>query len=318
MKKTGKAVIRHLEKPEIDALLAAPDQRTAQGRRDHALLRFLYNTGARASEAAQVKVADLDLSAASVKITRKGGKQRFCLLWAATVSELAALIGERVSSGPVFLKRRSCPIIRFGIHGVVERNVLQALPRCPSMAAKRVIPHSIRHTSATHLPRAGVDINTIRGLARSCVAGDHEHLRRGRFRDQGQSAGEMRCAGYRMGPRALAGSARADGLPSHTVADLLCGIGKPLHRRRTLLSRPNATYLPRPHYASGFPTGFVGGSQHCARSAAQAWSQHARFAEDRFHAERSDASSRHLVAAGEEVAHAVIEMSLDHPIRGIV
>ena len=146
-----------------DALLAAPEQRTAQGRRDHALLRFLYNTGARASEAAQVKVADLDLSAASVKITGKGGKQRFCPPSPATVSELAALVGERVSSGPVFLKRCSCPITRFGVHGVVDRNVLQALPRCPSMAAKRVIPHSISHTSATHLLRAGVDINTIWG-----------------------------------------------------------------------------------------------------------------------------------------------------------
>jgi site-specific recombinase XerC len=146
-----------------DALLAAPDQRTAQGRRDHALLRFLYNTGARASEAAQVKVADLDLNAASAKITGKGGKQRFCPLWPATVSELAALIGERVSSGPVFLNCHGCPITRFAIHGVVERNVLQALPRCPLMTAKRVSPHSIRHTSATHLLRAGVDINTIRG-----------------------------------------------------------------------------------------------------------------------------------------------------------
>lgn len=162
-KKTGKAVVPYLEKPEIDALLAAPDRRTAQGRRDHALLLFLYNTGARASEAAQVKVADLDLNAASVKVTGKGGKQRFCPLWPATVSELAALIGERVSSGPVFLNRRGCPITRFGIHTVVERNVLKALSRCPSMVAKRVSPHSIRHTSATHLLRAGVDINTIRG-----------------------------------------------------------------------------------------------------------------------------------------------------------
>jgi integrase/recombinase XerD len=162
-KKTGKAVVPYLEKPEIDALLAAPDRRTAQGDRDHALLLFLYNTGARASEAAQMKVADLDLNAASVKITGKGGKQRFCPLWPAVVSELAALIGKRASSEAVFLNHRGCPITRFGIHTVVERNVLKALSRAPSMAEKRVSPHSIRHTSATHLLRAGVDINTIRG-----------------------------------------------------------------------------------------------------------------------------------------------------------
>ena len=107
-KKTGKAVVPYLEKPEIDALLAAPDRRTAQGRRDHALLLFLYNTGARASEAAQVKIVDLNLDAASVKITGKGGKQRFCPLWPVTVSELAALIGESDSSRPVFLNRRGC------------------------------------------------------------------------------------------------------------------------------------------------------------------------------------------------------------------
>jgi integrase/recombinase XerD len=162
-KKTGKAVVPYLERPEIDALLAAPDRRTAQGRRDHALLLFLYNTGARASEAAQVQIADLNLDFASVKITGKGGKQRFCPLWPATVSELAALIGESVSSQSLFLNRRGSPITRFGIHTVVERNVLKALARAPSMATKRVSPHSIRHTSATHLLRAGVEINTIRG-----------------------------------------------------------------------------------------------------------------------------------------------------------
>jgi integrase/recombinase XerD len=162
-KKTGKAVVPYLEKPEIDALLATPDRRTAQGRRDHALLLFLYNTGARASETAQVKIVDLNLDSASVKITGKGGKQRSCPLWPVTVSELAALIGESDSSRPVFLNRRGAPITRFGIHTVVERNALKALARSPSLAMKRVSPHSIRHTSATHLLRAGVDINTIRG-----------------------------------------------------------------------------------------------------------------------------------------------------------
>jgi integrase/recombinase XerD len=162
-KKTGKAVVPYLEKPEIDALLASPDRRTAQGRRDHALLLFLYNTGARASEAAQVKIVDLNLGSASVKITGKGGKQRSCPLWPVTVSELAALIGESDPSRPVFLNRRGIPITRFGIHTVIERNALKALARSPSLAMKRVSPHSIRHTSATHLLRAGVEINTIRG-----------------------------------------------------------------------------------------------------------------------------------------------------------
>jgi integrase/recombinase XerD len=84
-------------------------------------------------------------------------------LWPVTVSGLAALIGGRASSGPVFLNRYGSPITRFGIHTLVERSVLTALSRCASMEIKRVSPHTIPHTGATHLLRAGVDINTIRG-----------------------------------------------------------------------------------------------------------------------------------------------------------
>jgi site-specific recombinase XerD len=162
-KKAMQAVVPYLEKSEIDALLAAPDRRTAQGQRDHALLMFLYNTGARASEAARVKIADLNLEAASVKISGKGGKQRFCPLWSATVSELATIIAGGEPSRPLFINRCGRPITRFGIHTVVERNELKARAQSPTLAAKRVSPHSIRHTTATHLLRAGVDINTIRG-----------------------------------------------------------------------------------------------------------------------------------------------------------
>src|SRR5947209_4193931 len=60
-KKAPEVLVTYLEKPEMDALLAAPDPKTAQGRRDHALLLFLYNTGARADEAAHVLIADLEL-----------------------------------------------------------------------------------------------------------------------------------------------------------------------------------------------------------------------------------------------------------------
>ncbi|MBV8573576.1 MAG: tyrosine-type recombinase/integrase [Acetobacteraceae bacterium] len=162
-KKTMQAVVPYLEKPEIDALLAAPDRGTSQGRRDYVLLLFLYNTGARASEAAHVRLADLDLHAGSVKICGKGGKQRFCPLWSTTVSELARIVETGEPSRPLFLNRCGRPITRFGIHTVVERNALKAQARSPALATKRVSPHSIRHTTATHLLRAGVDINTIRG-----------------------------------------------------------------------------------------------------------------------------------------------------------
>ena len=162
-KKTNQVVIPYLEKAEIDALLAAPDRRTAQGRRDYALLLFLYNTGARASEAVSVKVADLNLNAASVKIHGKGGKQRYCPLWTATVAELKDLVADGDPSRAVFLNRCGQPITRFGIHTAIERYALKVVAKMPSLTTKRVSPHSIRHTTATHLLRAGVDINTIRG-----------------------------------------------------------------------------------------------------------------------------------------------------------
>jgi site-specific recombinase XerD len=157
-KKTTKPVIPYLEKPEMDALLSSPNRQSAQGRRDYALLLFLYNSGSRADEAAQLLIRDLDLGASCVKIRGKGGKERLCPLWPVTVRELAALITDRPSDQHVFLNRRRQPITRFGVHNLVERHALKAHHKVPSLASKRVSPH----TTATHLLRAGVDINTIR------------------------------------------------------------------------------------------------------------------------------------------------------------
>jgi integrase/recombinase XerD len=69
----------------MDALLSAPDRQNAQGRRDHALLLFLYNSGARAQEAAQLLIIELDLSGCSVNIRGKGGTERQCPQWLSTI-----------------------------------------------------------------------------------------------------------------------------------------------------------------------------------------------------------------------------------------
>ena len=161
-KKASKTVIPYLDKPQMDALLAAPDRQTAQGRRDHALLLFLYNSGTRAEEAAQLLVSELDLAGCSVKVRGKGGKERCCPLWPNTVRELSVVIADRSPSARVFLNRCSLPITRFGIHTLVERSVRKAQVKMPALEAKRISPHTIRHTTATHLLRAGVDINTVR------------------------------------------------------------------------------------------------------------------------------------------------------------
>ena len=167
-KKAMTRQITYLEKSEMDALLASPDRSTAQGRRDYALLLFLYNTGARADEVAQVTIADLELAnvpgrdLSSVQIRGKGNKLRRCPLWPHTVSAITALIGDRAPHEHAFLNRRGQPITRFGIHTMVERYVERVSAKMPALANKRVSPHSLRHTTATHLLRAGVDINTIR------------------------------------------------------------------------------------------------------------------------------------------------------------
>ena len=153
----------YLEKDEIDALLAAPDRSTSQGRRDHRLLLFLYNSGARADEAAQLAIADLKLSLpTSVKILGKGNKIRHCPLWSVTADALKMAVDGRGPTERVFLNRCSRPITRFGIHKMVERYVSKVPVQIPVLATKQVRPHTIRHTTAVHLLRAGVDINTIR------------------------------------------------------------------------------------------------------------------------------------------------------------
>jgi site-specific recombinase XerD len=167
-KKAARSLVTYLEKDEMEALLSAPDETTAQGRRDRALLLYLYNTGARADEVAQGRIADLQLGltpgrdASSVLIRGKGNKPRRCPLWARTVEELRAVVGNRAPAEAIFLNRYGQALTRFGIHALVERYAAVVAGALPSVARKRVSPHTIRHTTATHLLRAGVDINTIR------------------------------------------------------------------------------------------------------------------------------------------------------------
>ena len=157
--------VTYLEKEEIDALLRAPDRRRKHGQRDYALLLFLYNSGARASEAARVAIEDLtwdSTGTGSVKIHGKGRKIRFCPLWKKTMDELHCLTREGDPSRPLFLNRYGDAMTRFGIHELVARHAKAAAETVPSLKAKRISPHVVRHTTATHLLRAGVDLNTIR------------------------------------------------------------------------------------------------------------------------------------------------------------
>jgi site-specific recombinase XerD len=97
-----------------------------------------------------------------VVIKGKGNKLRRCPLWPDTAKELSSFIAGRERHEHVFLNRRKEPITRFGIHTLVKRYVKKLTAEFPSLEKKRVSPHTIRHTTATHLLHSGVDINTIR------------------------------------------------------------------------------------------------------------------------------------------------------------
>ena len=158
--------IMYLEKNEMNALLGAPDHNTQQGKRDYALLLFLYNSGARASEATSLTISNLTASnfytESSVIIYGKGNKRRTCPLWKKTMNILKLLIEGRSPSEHVFLNRYGNPLTRFGVYEMVSRYVSKAAKTTPSIMTKKVSPHTIRHTTASHLLEAGVDINTIR------------------------------------------------------------------------------------------------------------------------------------------------------------
>jgi integrase/recombinase XerD len=167
LRRTTQPTVAYLEKDEIDAMLATPDRHSFQGQRDYAVLLFLYNTGARVTEAVQTNVGalHLDPSPASVQFLGKGRKVRLCPLWSHTVDVLRHLLGTRLAGSedlPVFLNVRRQRMTRFGVHTLVERTVVKAAQTTPTLGRKQVSPHTIRHTTAVHLLRAGVDINTIR------------------------------------------------------------------------------------------------------------------------------------------------------------
>lgn len=167
LKRGDSRSIEYLTVGEIRATLREIRLDTADGRRDDALLRFLYNTGARVQEALDVRACDLHLDSPSHVLLRgKGRKERVCPLWADTVRRLRALLRERhldpKDSTPLFVGRSGHALTRFGIRYLLIKYVQRAAPRCPGLERKRIHPHTLRHTTAMHLLQSGVDLNTIR------------------------------------------------------------------------------------------------------------------------------------------------------------
>lgn len=166
LKRTEHKTVDYLEEKEMQALLNAVDLPSRTGVRDKALLLLLYNTGARVSEIVELKVADLRLDgAAQVKLLGKGKKYRSCPLWPETLEALHDYLQQRTPKDPaaqqIFLNANGSPVTRFGLRHIIGKYATAAKTQCPSLAAKAVSPHTIRHTTAMHLLRAGNDINMI-------------------------------------------------------------------------------------------------------------------------------------------------------------
>ncbi len=167
IKKTASNAMTYLDRDEVRALLAAPLPAHRLGRRDSALLTFLYNTGARASEAVALNVKDVRFEPPTqVRIFGKGRKERACPLWQETVDALRAYLQQRDNGNhpdaPLFLNAHGNRLSRFGVVKILKRYVATAATRQPSLAAKRISPHTMRHTAAMHLLQSGVELNVIK------------------------------------------------------------------------------------------------------------------------------------------------------------
>jgi len=165
LKRTPPPETRFLEREEVQSLLDGIPGDDLQDHRDRTLLLFLYNTGARAQEVADLRIGNIDWDPSRVRLHGKGNKWRLCPLWADTIRHLRVLLGPPPydPEAPVFVSQRGCPLGRFGIYKLVRRHAArfdhpQAVPE-----RGRVTPHVFRHTTAVHLLEAGVEVNVIRG-----------------------------------------------------------------------------------------------------------------------------------------------------------
>lgn len=163
-KRFDRPLLGYLSRAEIEAVLEAPDRSTWNGRRDRALFLVMYNTGTRVSEAIGLRRGDLDLGpTASVRIDGKGRKQRRVPLWKTTTAVVTDWLKEIApdADAPFFPNRRGLRLSRSGVEDRLQRAVLRAAARCPSLKSKKVSPHTLRHTTAMHLLQSGVEMTVI-------------------------------------------------------------------------------------------------------------------------------------------------------------
>jgi len=156
-----------MSREEIQRLFEQLPNRGRYALRDHALLLFLYNTGARVQEVSDLRLAHLTLTApASVRLHGKGDKWRSCPLWDEMVKVLRALIDQQHivdPNAPVFTSACGQALTRYGIYKRVRKYAADIEDSDAAPRPRRITPHVFRHSTAVHLLEAGVEVNVIRG-----------------------------------------------------------------------------------------------------------------------------------------------------------
>lgn len=165
LKRKPTAAPCYLEPGEVEAILAQPDRSTIEGMRDHVLLSFLYNSGARIQEALDLCPEAIRFGAPHcVRLYGKGRKERICPLWPETIALLRKLLEwqPRAPDERIFVNRYGEPLGASGVRFKLAAYVEAAAKTTPTLRSKHVTPHSFRHATAVHLVAAGVDITVIR------------------------------------------------------------------------------------------------------------------------------------------------------------
>jgi site-specific recombinase XerD len=163
-KRFDRRIVAFLTPPEIDALIAAPDQSRWEGRRDRVMLLLAIQTGLRVSELTGLNCGDVTLGiGANVRCEGKGRRQRAVPLTEPVVALLSAWLSERAGqlADPLFPTRTGRRLSRDAVALRVRTHSATAAQRCPSLLGKRVHPHVLRHSCAMSLLQAGVDTSVI-------------------------------------------------------------------------------------------------------------------------------------------------------------
>jgi site-specific recombinase XerD len=163
-KRQERAVVDYLDPTEINAMIGAPDRSGWLGRRDHALLVVALQTGLRVSELVGLCCGDIHLGAgAHLRCHGKGRKERITPLTKSTVAVLRFWLEERGGgpTSPAFPTRQGHRLSPDAVAKLVAKHAVAAALAAPSLRTRRITPHTLRHTTAMTLLRAGVDITVI-------------------------------------------------------------------------------------------------------------------------------------------------------------